>query len=976
MQARSIRKLRIWLLALPLCLSASTVLAWETVGNGIEYQQFTASGPNKVYVARMSRSNTDATIETCLGQGKINGGLETVSGQASRYDDEINYWGQIWGQRNDVVAAVNGDYWNADGSPYGGQVQSGWYAKRFNNWTGDSGFGWSLYRTAFIGDCVRHVNEDQFVKYVATGNTQKFKGINVARGADQLIIYTHHFDRDTKTDNTGVEVLVELTRPMVILPSPEKVTGYVREIRQNQGSTPIPFDHVVLSAVGTAAPTLLNNVSIGAEIGISQKITNCAGLTIDWTETYASVGGNYVFLRSGVIFDGGTDPGLTNRDPRTAVAYDNNYIYFVVVDGRQPGVSEGMTMTELGNFCKNTLGATHGINNDGGGSSTMVVNGVVKNNPSDGSPRSVSNGIMMVNVMPKVQSTFFSAGQTVRTTASTNVRLGPGTNFAILTTVTNHTQGTILSHSMKGLYAKGYYWWKVDFSGTVGWVAESLLEEVPSPPTITQQPQPEDVCTGGTAIFTVGATGSGTLTYQWQKNLANLSNGGHYSGVTTPILTISDADSSDAAAYRCMVTNPYGTATSDEAALTVRPPVTVSISPPSVPMTTVGPVTYTVTYANADTVTLSEANVTLNSTGTAGGTVFVSGSGNITRTVTISSISGDGTLGISIAAGTATGCNSAPAAGPSSTFLADNTPPSAVTVTDEGTWTPSQTTLTASWTASSDGSGSGIDRYEYAIGTAPRTQDIKGWTSVESATSMSDSSLTLTDGQKYYIQARAVDNVALEGAGSAADGITVAPLVNPISSAWPLADSVGLSIRNKVVTAALGGAFWLEEENRSAAMKVVSSAATAPGHIVSVAGVLGMAGSQRALVGDVVEDLDTDDVPPPIGMNQRELGGAGFNPATPGVTGGKSLYNIGLLVRCWGTVTYSDTSDRDDKYFYFDDGSGLSSGGHDGVLVRCRSIAPPSSGMAIVTGVAASESIGGKVVPVILIRDSSDIIEP
>ena len=56
------------------------------------------------------------------------------------------------------------------------------------------------------------------------------------------------------------------------------------------------------------------------------------------------------------------------------------------------------------------------------------------------------------------------------------------------------------------------------------------------------------------------ATGEGTLTYQWQKNGANLSNGGHYSGVTTATLTISTADTNDAANYRCVVTNAYGSA--------------------------------------------------------------------------------------------------------------------------------------------------------------------------------------------------------------------------------------------------------------------------------------------------------------------------------------------------------------------------------------------------------------------------------
>ena len=62
-------------------------------------------------------------------------------------------------------------------------------------------------------------------------------------------------------------------------------------------------------------------------------------------------------------------------------------------------------------------------------------------------------------------------------------------------------------------------------------------------------------------------------------------------------------------------------------------------------------------------------NITLNETGSATGTIGVSGSG-LSYTVTIGSISGTGTLGISIAAGTASDLvgNLAQAAGPSTTF--------------------------------------------------------------------------------------------------------------------------------------------------------------------------------------------------------------------------------------------------------------------------------------------------------------------
>ena len=81
--------------------------------------------------------------------------------------------------------------------------------------------------------------------------------------------------------------------------------------------------------------------------------------------------------------------------------------------------------------------------------------------------------------------------------------------------------------------------------------------------------------------------------------------------------------------------------------------------------------------------TLSSADITLNATGNANAaSITVSGTGT-TRTVTLSTITGDGTLGISIAAGTATDTagNTAPAAGPSATFSVDNTPPELNSVT-------------------------------------------------------------------------------------------------------------------------------------------------------------------------------------------------------------------------------------------------------------------------------------------------------
>jgi hypothetical protein len=91
----------------------------------------------------------------------------------------------------------------------------------------------------------------------------------------------------------------------------------------------------------------------------------------------------------------------------------------------------------------------------------------------------------------------------------------------------------------------------------------------PQTPTITQQPASRTNAVGSVATFSIQAAGAPAPDYQWQKNEANLSDGGHYSGCTNATLTITGADNGDAASYRCLVTNIFGSATSSPATLTV-----------------------------------------------------------------------------------------------------------------------------------------------------------------------------------------------------------------------------------------------------------------------------------------------------------------------------------------------------------------------------------------------------------------------
>ena len=111
--------------------------------------------------------------------------------------------------------------------------------------------------------------------------------------------------------------------------------------------------------------------------------------------------------RGCLLLEGGRNRGeqasesLRQRHPRTAAGLtrDRGELILVVVDGRQPGYSIGMTLVELGALMLE-LGAHDAINLDGGGSSSFVYRPAdapaVTNRPSDGDWRPVANQLGIV----------------------------------------------------------------------------------------------------------------------------------------------------------------------------------------------------------------------------------------------------------------------------------------------------------------------------------------------------------------------------------------------------------------------------------------------------------------------------------------------------------------------------------------------------------------------------------------------------
>src|SRR5512137_2168052 len=117
-------------------LVASTASAqWTSVGTGIDYQKFTitmADGKrNNLYVTRMAVANPNCIINSMIASNRVAGARQRPSAMAARYEDALNYWGQAWGQRNDVIVAINGSFEDATapaGVIAGGDIYDGWYA--------------------------------------------------------------------------------------------------------------------------------------------------------------------------------------------------------------------------------------------------------------------------------------------------------------------------------------------------------------------------------------------------------------------------------------------------------------------------------------------------------------------------------------------------------------------------------------------------------------------------------------------------------------------------------------------------------------------------------------------------------------------------------------------------------------------------------------------------------------------------------
>ncbi len=264
-------------------------------------------------------------------------------------------------------------------------------------------------------------------------------------------------------------------------------------------------------------------------------------------------------------------------------------------------------------------------------------------------------------------------------------------------------------------------------------------------PVITTQPAGQSVIAGKTASFTVAASGTGPLTYQWNKNGAAIS-GATSATYTTPAETTTDNN----AQFTATVSNSAGSATSN--------PAVLSVSASSLLLN-----------SSASSMSFGSVNVSSSSTKS----VTLTNAGNSTITVSNVTVSGAGFT----AGGVSSGLILNP--GQTATLTATFTPASAgslagsVSVASNATNSPDSISLS--------GTGTAVVNHSVALNWSPSASTVVGYNTYSSTqsggpytkltgtpvagTSYTDASVQ--SGQTYYFVVTAVDSSNVESAYSA-----------------------------------------------------------------------------------------------------------------------------------------------------------------------------------------------------------------
>ena len=339
---------------------------------GVTYErqvQFTAHGPVAVHVLRAPKPGGLWSLEPVLSNAALVGRERITDLQRAL-------------SREATAAGINGDFFSSDGRPEGVLLRSGVL---------EHGPVASRSSAGIARDGVLHVARVRlFGRWRGRGQRRPLD-LNQAPLANGVSIYTPAWGPATPPLAGAVEaVLTGLPRATANV----DLTGTVASVAQTQGNTPIPRDGAVLVGRGTGAGRLAAEAPVGTSVAVRLL------LSPDWSGFPHAIGGGPVLIRAGrAVFrhrEAFTAPRL-GRTARSAVGQlRDGRIILVVVDGRQPGYSVGMTNFDLA-LTLARLGAVNAMGLDVGAYAAMAFDGRLLSRPAASTgEQAVSEGLFVV----------------------------------------------------------------------------------------------------------------------------------------------------------------------------------------------------------------------------------------------------------------------------------------------------------------------------------------------------------------------------------------------------------------------------------------------------------------------------------------------------------------------------------------------------------------------------------------------------
>jgi ATP-dependent protease HslVU (ClpYQ) peptidase subunit len=206
------------------------------------------------------------------------------------------------------------------------------------------------------------------------------------------------------------------------------------------------------------------------------------------------------------------------------------------------------------------------------GNYTVIVTNSAGSVTSSNALLTVTNVPPAITVQPTNQMVGVGTTVTLAVTATGTAPLSyqwqvNGTNLVNGGHINGATNNVLTISTVQTNNSGNYTVIVTNFGGSV--ISSVAVLTVLSSPVIVVQPTNQTMAVGSTATFAITAIGMVPLSYHWQVNGTNLVNGGHISGATTNVLTISNAQTTNSGTYTVIVTNLAGSVTSSNAVLTV-----------------------------------------------------------------------------------------------------------------------------------------------------------------------------------------------------------------------------------------------------------------------------------------------------------------------------------------------------------------------------------------------------------------------